>query len=242
MNWLTKINLTVVVTRLGAFRSAILLLSIIGIAGYSGYRIGNYYHGYQAQVIAKKDQQLQKLYQQQEQNSRNIHFLEAELEIEKLANQRSIASLKEMEKEHYRIKKELGFYEKVMAPEKQAEGIVIDNLSIEATESKRHYRFQVVLVQQDKRKKYAKGYIDLVFTGSQNNKPKTYKLSELVANTENSLAFNFKYFQNVEGEFTLPAGFIPEQVGLSAILPKGRWQKYHRLDESYSWSAVIDQE
>jgi len=39
----------------------------------------------------------------------------------------------------------------------------------------------------------------------------------------------------IEGEFTLPDHFIPENVMLSAILPKGRWQKYQRIDQTTPW-------
>ena len=38
-----------------------------------------------------------------------------------------------MSQEHYQVKKELAFYEKVMAPEKEADGVVIDNIKITAS-------------------------------------------------------------------------------------------------------------
>ena len=69
------------------------------------------------------------------------------------------------------VKKELAFYEKVMAPEKQADGLVIDDLSVSTTASSNHFRFQVTLVQQKIKKRYAKGRIELSFSGSLNNKP-----------------------------------------------------------------------
>lgn len=242
MNWLAKINLRVAMQRLGAFRSALLLLALVGICLYSGYRIGNFYHNYQQQMLHKQEARLQQLYQQQEDNVRQINMLQVELEVEKLANQRALTSLKQMEAEHYQVKKQLAFYEKVMAPEKQADGIVIDSVSVSATESLNHYRFQVVLVQQEKKKRYAKGYVQLALLGSANDKPARVELGDISALTEQDMAFNFRYFQIVEGEFTLPANFVPEQMELAVILPKGKWQKYHRLDENYAWQQITKPE
>ena len=180
MNWLAKINLSTVVIRLGAFRSAILLLAIIVITLFCGYRIGNFYHGYQQQTLAQQQSRLDFVYQQLADKTQRINTLEVELEVERMANQRSQQTLKSIEQEHYQVKKELAFYEKVMAPEKQANGLVIDAVNLTKSESADHYRFQVVLVQQLLRKRYAKGYIELSITGSLNNKPASFALSELV--------------------------------------------------------------
>ena len=130
MNWLAKINLNVVVHRLGVFRSTLLLIILIITCVFCGYRIGNFFHGYQVQAIAEYKNRLELLYQQQVEQVKRLNTLEVELEVERLANQRSLNLLRNMETEHYQVKKELAFYEKIMAPEKQADGVVIDNVSI----------------------------------------------------------------------------------------------------------------
>ncbi|GLX77895.1 hypothetical protein tinsulaeT_12350 [Thalassotalea insulae] len=240
MSWLAKINLNTVVKRLGTFRSAILLLLLIVISLFSGYRIGNFFHGYQQQTIAQQQQRLENLYATQAEQVRRINTLEVELEVERLASQKSQKLLTEIEQQHFQVKKELAFYEKVMAPEKQADGLVIDNVVISPTTSLDHYRFQVVLVQQRVKKRYAKGYIELSLAGSLNEKP--YKLAlEKIANIKKEdLNFSFQYFQIIEGEFTLPENFKPEQLLLAAVLPKRKWQKYYRIDENYLWQNVME--
>ena len=64
MNWLAKINFNTIVKRLGAFRSAILLLVIVSILLFCGYRLGNFYHGYQTQTLAQQQTRLDFIYQQ----------------------------------------------------------------------------------------------------------------------------------------------------------------------------------
>jgi uncharacterized membrane-anchored protein YhcB (DUF1043 family) len=235
MNWLTKIKLSAVFKRLGPLKSALVIITTISLCLYIGYRLGNFYHYYQQQVISEQQQRLAVLYQENEANLQNINTLLVELEIERLANQKSAKMLEKIAAEHYEVKKQLAFYEKIMAPEKQAEGVVIDNLFIAATNSNNHYRYQVVMVQKNKKKRYAKGKVELLLSGSLNNQPFHLALSKLVDNAAQDLAFNFKYFQMVEGEFTLPKGFVPEKVTVIATLPKGKWQKYHRLEQSYPW-------
>lgn len=236
MNWLAKINLTVVTERLGAFKSALFLLTLIALCLFVGYRLGNFYHNYQSSALEQQKNRLEELYQEQSSQVERIHTLEVELAVEQLASQNAQATLKQMSLEHYQVKKELAFYEKVMAPEKEADGLVIDNVKITASQSPNHYNFQVVLVQQLLKKRYAKGYVDLVVTGSLANKPSQLKLTDISSVTKKELSFSFKYFQVLEGSFTLPENFVPEKVNFSAILTKTKWQKYHKLDKTLSWS------
>lgn len=236
MNWLAKINLTVVTERLGPFKSALFLLTLIVLCLFIGYRLGNFYHNFQSTTLEQQKHRLEQLYQQQADQVERIHILEVELTVEQLASQNAQATLKKMSIEHYQVKKELAFYEKVMAPEKEADGLVIDNIKITATQSPNHYNFKVVLVQQQLKKRYAKGYVDLVVTGSLANKPSALKLSELSPITRKELSFSFKYFQVIEGSFTLPTNFIPEKIQLSTILTKSRWQKYQKLNKTQLWA------
>lgn len=238
MNWLAKINLNKVVEGLGPFRSALLLLVMVAVCLYSGYRMGNFFHDYQMDTLSLQSKRLKIFYQHEEEQIRRIHILETELAVERLSNQRSLKLIAEMERQHYQVKKDLAFYEKVMAPEKQANGLVIDNFTITATQSPRHFRFQVTLVQQLLKKRYAKGYVELVFTGSLAKKPHKFPLTKISSLSKKELTFNFQYFQIVGGEFTLPEGFSPENTNVSVILPKSKWQKYRQIDESFPWQKA----
>lgn len=237
MNWLAKINLTVVTERLGPFKSALFLLTLIVLCLFIGYRLGNFYHNFQSTTLGQQKSRLEQLYQQQADQVERIHTLEVELAVEQLASQNAQTMLKEMSIEHYQVKKELAFYEKVMAPEKGADGLVIDNLKITASHSPNHYNFQVILVQQQLKKRYAKGYVDFVVTGSLANQPSQLKLADISAITRKERSFSFKYFQVIEGSFTLPENFVAEKIQLSAILTKSKWQKYQKLNKTLPWSV-----
>jgi len=239
MSWLAKINLNTVVSRLGAFRSALLLLTLIITCLFCGYRVGNFFHGYQQQTLAQQKQRLDSLYHKENEQTRRINTLEVELEVERLANQKSQKLLKEIEQQHYQVKKELAFYEKVMAPEKQADGFVVDSVLITATSIPNHFRFQVALVQQKMKRRFAKGHIELSFLGSLDNKPHSINLNKISTLSKSQLSFSFQYFQIIEGELTFPENFHPEKIALAAVLPKSKWQAYQRIDESYLWNNIV---
>ncbi len=235
MNWLAKINLTVVIERLGPFKSALFLAISMTLCLFTGYRVGNFYHHFQITTLTQQKNRLEHLYQEQASQVERIHTLEVELAVEQLANQNAQVILKKMADDHYQVKKQLAFYEKVMAPEKEAGGLVIDNVKITASQSPNHYNFQITLVQQQLKKRYAKGYVEIMVTGSLANKPSQLKLSDISTVTKKTLSFSFKYFKVITGDFTLPDDFIAEKIQVSAILTKSKWQKYQKLNKAQSW-------
>ena len=237
MKWLAKINLGVVIERLGTFKSALFLLTVISLCLFIGYRLGNYYHHFQVTNLDQQKLRLEQLYQQQENNIARIHTLEVELAVEQLANQKAQGLLKSAAEQQFEVKKQLAFYEKVMAPEKQAAGLFVENVKIQASKIPNKYHFQVTLVQQQLKRRYSKGYIELIFEGREGNKSVKLKLKEVAEINKKDLKFSFQYFQIINGEFTLPVNFIPEKVLVSAILTQSRWQKYAKKDKSVSWQV-----
>ncbi|WP_426369263.1 DUF6776 family protein [Pseudocolwellia sp. HL-MZ7] len=236
MNWLAKIDLNAVVNKIGVFRSSILLGMLIITCIFVGYRMGNYFHGHQEQSLSYHKKRLELLYNQQAGQIKRINTLEVELELEKMASQKSLALLKDVENEHFQLKKELAFYEKIMAPEKEANGVVLDNFLVSKTETANRYIFRTFLVHQLIQKRYAKGYIDIKISGNVKGKTTVLSIDKLSELTKKDLSFSFKFFQVVEGAFVLPEDFSPEKINVIVTLPKGRWQKYHRLEESFKWN------
>ena len=237
MKWLAKIDLGVVIERLGTFKSALFLFIVISLCLFTGYRLGNYYHHFQVSSLEQQKLRLEQFYQQQEENIARIHILEVELAIEQLANKKAQNLLKTAANEQVEVRKQLAFYEKVMAPEKQNTGLLIEDIKITASKAPNQYYFQVTLVQQRLKRRYSKGYITLVFEGHEGNKPLKVKLSKVAKLTKKDLKFSFQYFQIISGEFTLPANFSPENVLASAILTKSRWQKYVKKEKRISWQV-----
>jgi len=235
MKWLAKINLSVVIERLGSFKSALFLFTVIALCLFSGYRIGNYYHHFQVTNLEQQKLRLEQLYQHQEQNIARIHSLEVELAVEQLANKKAQSLLKEAAEQQFEVKKQLAFYEKVMAPEKDAAGLFVENVKVIASKGANTYYFQVILVQQQLKRRYSKGYIELTLEGHEADKAVKLKLENISKLDKKDLKFSFQYFQIISGEFTLPENFIPEKILVSAVLAKSKWQKYAKKEKSLPW-------
>ncbi|GHF82630.1 DUF6776 family protein [Thalassotalea marina] len=240
MSWLAKFNLNILFKRLGTFRATLLLLALIVTCLYCGYRVGNFFHAYQQQTLEQQQQRLSSLYAELDEKVKHINTLSVELEVERMANQRAQNLVKEIEEKQFQLKKQLAFYEKVVAPEKEADGLVVDDVVITPTASANHYRFRVVLVQQKIRKRFAKGYVDMTFFGSMDEKPVSLSLSKVSSIADKSLKFSFQYFQIIEGDITLPENFFPEKLVLTAVLPKGKWQDYNSVEQNYAWPELVE--
>jgi len=239
MKWLAKINLGIVIERLGAFKSALLILSVVGLALFSGYRLGNYYQHFQLTNLEQQKQRLEQLYEQQEDQVARIHTLEVELTVEQLANKKAQESLKDLAQEHFEAKKQLAFYEKVMAPEKQTDGLLIENIKLVAGSAPNQFQFQVTLVQQQLKRRYSKGYIDLTFEGLKADKVVKVKLKDIAKISSKDLKFSFQYFQIIRGEFTFPQDFTPKHVSVAAVLTQSRWQKYAKKEQRIPWQVSL---
>lgn len=132
----------------------------------------------------------------------------------------------------------LRFYQKVMAPEDTVNGIRIEEVSLEAGVSTDHYRFELLVAQLEKRKRYIRGEVQLSVVGSKQGQPKTIALNKLLM-TAQDLKFSFRYFQSIKGEFTLPQKFIPEQLQVTLKMAKRRGQKSAKVTEVFPWEDIV---
>lgn len=237
MNWLAKISWINLRRHIGAFNGLLILAFVFPGIFYAGYRFGNFYHGYQENSLTQQQERLNSLYAQQEKQTQRINTLNLELELEKMAAKNSQALIKELENDNFSLKRELSFYERIMAPEKQVDGLVIESLEIEPTGSENHFRYRLVLVQQNKNKRFVRGRFDFQIEGNKDKKPFSISLSKLDHADANSQKFGFKYFQVSEGEMTLPMGFSPEKVTIKVILSKGKRQKSNELNQTVQWPS-----
>ena len=132
----------------------------------------------------------------------------------------------------------LRFYQKVMAPGDTANGVKIEQVSVEAGISAGHYRFDILIAQLEKRKRYIRGKLFLSLVGSELGQSKTIELNPLLMH-DNVLKFSFRYFQSLKGEFNLPSDFTPEKLIVSLKMSKRRGQKSALIEQEFTWQKVL---
>ena len=223
--------------RIGAMRFYILCLLAIGVTGYGGFLLGNVERDIQASKIKGLEQSLENLNSDNNAVTKRLNITGVELEVERLAGQNTQQTIKEMLEKNNELRRELSFYQKVMAPELEEEGFTIESLNIEGTNSTNFFRFALVVMQRDKRKNYVKGQAKLALVGSQSGKPKRLDLLEL-ASLGDKVEFSFKYFDVIEGEVVLPEGFVPEKVVVNTQLADAKWGK-GSLQRTFDWQDLV---
>jgi hypothetical protein len=224
----------------GRFRLLVALGVLVCGCFYLGYWLGDRSLSRHQLLVETQQLRLEELYRQIDRQLQQINFLKVEMEVEKQAADHVKEQVQQLHQQNFKLQKELSFFKKIMAPELEAGGMEIDSFIIEPTKAERIYHYKIVLVQTEKRKRYAKGYIEFKIKGSLDNESQSYDISALVDKFDKkSLDFSFQYFQILEGDLILPQGFSPQTVFVSAILPTGKWQKYSRLDRQFPFAGDI---
>jgi hypothetical protein len=220
--------------KLGSFRFYALLLLMLAGTTYGGFQWGNVNFQMQQQEIATLNQTLENLDKENNELTKKLNILGVELEVGKVANMTAQNTIQQHLQKEVELRREIGFYQKVMAPELKDQGFVIDAFNVEHTLSEEYYRFELVLMQQDAIKSVVKGNVEVIVQGSEKGKPTQISMSELLGKGAAPLTFSFKYFQVVEGEFRLPPDFKPEKVVVKAEIFQFK-RKRGDLEKSFSW-------
>ncbi|WP_196138605.1 DUF6776 family protein [Aliikangiella sp. G2MR2-5] len=137
-------------------------------------------------------------------------------QVDLQSTQQLMETVKQLQETQKDLEEELKFYRKIMAPEKDQQGLTIAEFALTPGQSSRNAQFKLVLTQAGKQEQYLKGGVSLVVKGQEKGAPKEYPFRELGAFQAKDFEFQFRYFQNMEGEIALPEGFIAEQVLIKA--------------------------
>jgi hypothetical protein len=229
--------------KLGRFQFLLLLIALMSGVAYLGYFLGVAMDNWQQNKIAEQNTRLSSLYQELDNKIRQINYLSVELEVEQNANAQIKDELLELREESFALRRELNFYQKVLAPELVANGISVEQFQVEETNIPGRYKFQFALVQTDSRKRYAKGHIKLKLIATQEESMVNFDLAKLANFSKDDLKFSFHYFQYFEGEFELDPNVMVEELEVRVIQPKSKWQKYKSFVQRLAWpefEAVSD--
>ncbi|MDF3123922.1 MULTISPECIES: DUF6776 family protein [Rheinheimera] len=225
----------------GSWRQVLVTAGLMGLAALAGQLFGNYYYVKQVNVLSSKLEESQKktnsLTASMNEQLKQNDYLTAELAVEKSAGQLIQQELKAEQQKLFDTRKELAFYQRIISPELQADSLIIDSFSISPGASATKYRFNLVLIQQDKQRNFAKGTVDLKLHGFSGDKRDSIDLLQLAGFSKSDKAFSFKYFQIIEGEFSLPEGFKPEKVDVALKVAAARSAKSAKVDKSFFWPA-----
>jgi hypothetical protein len=173
-----------------------------------------------------------------EQNARlreKVAILERTVQVERKAYTDVDRFLRELQDEIYDLKQEVAFYRGIVLPSNRREPLVIQGIEVRRNGEGRVFRYRVVLTGDMKNDKVIGGTIDLFISGESGGRPKRYSVAELSPGAPTSMRFQLKFFQKIEGEFTLPKGFVPREVLVQVTTAS---QGHEKIEKRFPWPAA----
>ena len=158
--------------------------------------------------------------------------LERAAQIERKAYDELDTTLKVLQAEILELKEELAFYRGIVSPRDASHGLHVQRFKIEPSGKPGGYRYKVILTQVLKNDSTARGVIRINIEGIQKNENRVLALQDVSEKSIKELEYSFKYFQNLEGEIELPAGFKAQRVTIS-VVPRN--QRQDAFDKTFDW-------
>lgn len=152
------------------------------------------------------------------------------LRLERQAVEELSAILRGLEGNQSDLEREVAFFRRIMAPEQEARGLQVHDLDIEPVGPARVFRFVLTLTQLGRRESAAQGQVRMGLVGTRDGEEAELDSEQL--GSAAAMPFRFRYFQMLEGSWSVPEGFEPETVRVEA-LPSGKNAKV--VTKEFSW-------
>ncbi|GGB66755.1 hypothetical protein K8B83_18405 [Shewanella inventionis] len=134
------------------------------------------------------------------------------------------------------LEKELAFYRSVMVTDADAEGVAINTVELVQGASAERFQLRIVLTQLQKRKTKVKANAEVTLIGSQNGKASSLNLNKLL---NKKLAFEFSYFQIMDSDIVLPAGFSLQKIAVKVTVNASRGVKGGSIEQTYNVPELL---
>ena len=129
----------------------------------------------------------------------------------------------------------LRFYKGLMAPEEIAQGLSLRKLELLATEASDRFVFRIVAQQAAIKHSTLKGSLSIELFGQQGEEEASYSLADVSDDVkDNTITLRFRYFQSIEGELVIPAGFKPQGF---RVVARATSPRKVELREQFPWEV-----
>lgn len=226
--WLRPVTIGLAVTTLVAFT-------------WSAYDFG-FNHGIAtgAQAVRDRDRanrelsQSEKLIKAQQQQ---IADLKVGNQVDTKANQDVRQTIASLQGKVADLNEQISFYKAVMSPSADEMGLHIYRLDLKTTDQPGKYHYNLLLThifnkRGVNRHNYIEGRVSMSVVGMKGNEQTSIPIDKLSTDDADNYRFRFKYFQNIDGDLTIPAGFTPTQL---VVIAQARGKDATRLEKKFQW-------
>jgi hypothetical protein len=210
---------------------------VAAFALYAVYELGRFNAGYDRLEVAQQRTELEVEIERLGKSNRELRTQLAELDTIRIGRAREQAevtrTIGELQATVARQTQELAFYRGIVAQGAAAVGVKVQQIHITAGAKAQHFMVHLALVRSVRPDSVAVGSIALSVDGSSaDGKPVTLDLPALARQKE--LPFNFRYFENLDQDVALPAGFHPEKM---AVEVRSNKKDVAPASQSFPWSV-----
>lgn len=212
--------------------TAIAILAVLVAAG-AIYQYGLSQGGFEFSIASLKQSRLEKKVETLEGENQELRESLARAERSQQMNETTYKeldqSLKVSAQEIVKLREEISFYRNILSPENKQPGVRIQSLHIEGTGKDASYQYKLVVIQALKHDRAVFGRASFEISGLQAGKN---KVLEFPGAKSRPIVINFKYFQDIEGKFDLPANFEPSRI---KVIVSTRGREAKTIEKEYNW-------
>lgn len=207
---------------------------------YLAFELGRYESGYSLLRQNRERAQLAADLEAERATSdelrRQLAIAETAGEIDRETYAQVKATLGDLEAKIQAQEEELVFYRGIVSPQDRVAGLRIQSLEVEPSDGEGGYVVRLLLVQAIVHNRRVSGAVKLQLEGIKDGQMASFDAAELVAAGESyDMAYEFRYFQGLETELELPAGFEPQRM-IVEIWPNEA--RAERINQTFEWPAI----
>ena len=222
-------------------RRFMILLGFSVAAGVAGFVLGllqaDFLSKNAAQTRAVLFDQVDKLRQENTQLKHTLVALERGTSIDQRAIQDAKRTIAKLETTVAQLNSDLGFYKSIMAPGEVEKSLQVQRMTLRSTGQEDGFNFKVSLTQVGDNRSYIAGLVAINVVGSRDGKSEVIPLRDLSEDIDElGVPFRFRYFQDFEGNFTLPDGFKAESI---QIVAQAEGKKAARVERTFTWRKLV---
>jgi hypothetical protein len=219
------------------------LFFAVALLGVSAAALGGFAYGYYQTMLVQQIEQadwqelvseLDGLKVENSELHRQVAIFDRSRVMDQRANEEVLSTISGLRDRVAQLEQDIVYYRQAVSEEVEDTGLIISQLDIDATTRPEIYRYKLVVRQQDADgDTYLIGHVNVNLVGRQDEALVIVPLRDISEEQDQlDIRLRFKYFQNIEGELTLPEGFIPERVQIAAVETAPMEKNF---DQDFSW-------
>ncbi len=169
---------------------------------------------------------------------RQLAIAETAGEIDRATYEQVESTLGELQAQIQAQEEELVFYRGIVSPQDGVAGLRIQSLEVLPSDGEGRYLLRLLLVQAIVHSRRLAGAVKLQLEGTRDGQTVSFDAAELVTPGEPyDMAYEFRYFQGLETELSLPPGFEPQHVAVEIWPNEARAE---RINQTFDWPVEAD--